>query len=116
MRSKVTVMINDSPYTLVAEEDEAYVKKLAENVDYKIHEILAASPNTSALMATVLTSINFCDEYQKAQENCDNLRVQLKDYLEELTRVKLDLDDSRRENSKLVSEIQALRVQLGGKG
>ena len=46
------------------------------------------------------SSVNITDEYYKALETADNLRAQLKDYLEDSGRMKAELSELKRELMK----------------
>ena len=52
-------------------------------------------------MAAVLAALDYCDEAVKATESADNLRSQIKDYLEDSSQARMEADEARRENEKL---------------
>ena len=99
MKKKVTVTIAGGEYRLIGGEDEEYTRRIAAHVDTKINEVLNSS-NISMIEAAVLAGINITDEYYKALETADNLRSQLKDYLEDSGRMKAELADLKRELAK----------------
>ena len=49
----------------------------------------------------VLAAVNIADQYFKEVEAAENLRRQLKEYLEEATKMKLELSEAKREIFKL---------------
>ena len=100
MKNKVTVTIAGQDYTLVATEDAAYMEKVAQHVDNKLREVTDSS-NVSTMEAAVLTALNITDEYFKEMEASENLRVQLKEYLDEATSLKMELSEAKREIFKL---------------
>ncbi len=100
MKKRITVTIGGNEYHLVSAEDEEYTRKVAAHVDAKVSEILQAG-NTSIVEAAVLASINLADEYYIVLDTAENLRAQLKDYLEESGRMKIELSELRRENDRL---------------
>ena len=55
----------------------------------------------SAVNAAILAALNIADEYYKEQEASENLRRQLKESLEEGTRLKMELSEAKREIFKL---------------
>ena len=63
-------------------------------------------------MAAVLAALDYCDEAVKATESADNLRSQIKDYLEDSSQARMEADEARRENEKLKKEVQTLRSRL----
>lgn len=103
MSEKHSITIAGAEYTLRANEDEAYIQKIAEHLDRKIREILA-SGNISLVEAAILAGMNVGDEYYKVLGTADELRGQLKGYLEELTRMKAEING-------LQQEIERLRTQ-----
>ena len=100
MKNKLTVTIAGQSYTLVAAEDAAYMEKVASHVDAKIQEVLETS-KVSLMDGAMLGALNIADEYFKEVEASENLRRQLKEYLEEATKLKMELSEAKREIFKL---------------
>lgn len=96
MQNKVTVTIDDQEYNLVASEDAAYMKKVAEHVDAKIKEVRQGG-KVSGTDAAVLAALNMADEYFKSLDAAENLRTQIKDCLEESKKLNLELSEAKRE-------------------
>ena len=103
MKNKITVSIADQEYTLVATEDEGYMQKVAQHVDAKVREVLDGA-KVSLVDGAVLAALNIADEYFKEVEASENLRRQLKEYLEEATKMKLELSEAKREIFKLQNQ------------
>ena len=95
MQNKVTVTIDGQEYNLVASEDAAYMKKVADRVDQKIREVKEGGKVSSA-DAAVLAALNVADEYFKSLDAAEALRAQIKEYLEESAALKLDKEQTRR--------------------
>ena len=100
MQNRVTINIRGQQYTLLANEDEAYVKQCAAYVDKKLGETLSGSKLALADCA-VLTALNIADEKFKEQEASENLRRQIKELLEEASQLKLELSECKRQIFKL---------------
>ena len=96
MQNKLTVTIAGQEYNLIAGEDACYMKKVAAHVDEKVSEVKGAA-GISQADAAVLAALNIADEYFKEQESAENLRAQLKEYLEEATDLKLQLAEAKRQ-------------------
>jgi cell division protein ZapA len=109
MKNRYTVSIAGSDYTVMASESEEYVKRVAEYVDQKMQEVLKAG-NISVMMASVLTSVNICDECFKAKQNSENMRSQLKAYVADASRAKVELNEAHREIERLKTELARLRT------
>ena len=103
MKNRVTVTIAGQEYTLVATEDKGYVEKVAGHVDAKVQEVLDGA-KVSLVDAAVLGAVNIADEYFKEVEASENLRRQLKEYLEEATKIKLELSEAKREIFRLQNQ------------
>ena len=99
MKNKVVVTIADRDYTMVAVEDENYVRKCAAHVDQQLREI--ANSRISQAGAAVLAAMNIADQYFREQDAAENLRRQNKDNLEEVNQLKMELSEAKREIFKL---------------
>ena len=103
MDHRVTVTICGNEYTFLAEEDSAYVEKVAAYVDQRMTDILE-STKAGRTDAAVLTAANIADELFKAQEIAENLRSQLKEYLDEASKSKSEISELKREIFKLQNQ------------
>ena len=99
MRNKVLVTIAGREYTMVAVEDETYVRKCADLVDQQLKQI--SSGSLSQADAAVLAAMNLADQFLKEQQASDDLRRQVKENLEDANRLKLELSEAKREIFKL---------------
>ena len=100
MANKVTVTISGTEYTLVSEESPSYMQKVATLVDDKMTDIMATG-RVSRMDAAVLAAANLADELLKQQTAAENLRRQLKGYLDEAGKAKAELSECKRELLKL---------------
>ena len=99
MKNKVVVTIAGRDYTMVAVEDEAYVRRCAAHVDGQLRELEGG--RLSQADAAVLAAMNIADQYFKEQEASENLRRPVKAGLEEASRLKAELSEAKREIFKL---------------
>jgi len=104
MENRITVSICGTDYTLMAEESPSYMQKVAAIVDGKMGEMMA-SGRISRIDAAVLAAMNIADEMLKQQGGTENLRSQLKGYLDEANRAKTELSECKREIFKLQQEL-----------
>lgn len=100
MKNKIVVSIGGKNYTMVASEDESYVRKCAELVDRQLTEV-SAGGRLSQSDAAVLAAMNIADQLMKEQEAAENLRRQVKESLEEANSLKMELSEAKREIFKL---------------
>ncbi len=94
--NRVTVTIAERQFTLLTDGETADTQKVAEYVDGKLSELLGQG-KLSLIDACILTAMNITEDLFKEQEGSDNLRRQLKEYLEESTKLKLELSEAKRE-------------------
>lgn len=96
MANRVTMGICGQDYTLVADESASYMEKVGAMVDTKMCELMDTA-HVSRSDAAVLAAINLADELLKNQEAGENLRRQLKTYLDEATAAKNEVSDLKRQ-------------------
>ena len=100
MANRITVTICGEDYTFMAEESLSYMQKVAALVDAKMSEIMGSS-RVSRMDAAVLAAANMADEMLKQQVSTENLRRQLKGYLDDANKAKNELSECKRELFKL---------------
>ena len=104
MENRITVSICGTDYTFTAEESPSYMQKVAALVDARMSEILE-SGRINRVDAAVLAAANIADELLKEQASAENVRNQLKDYLDEANKAKAEASDLRREIFKLQQKL-----------
>lgn len=97
---RITVTISDMEFTLLSEESRDYVEKVAKLVDEKMLAV-GGGEGMSTLNAAILAAVNLADEYYKSVDSAENLRVQLKEYFDETSKLKNELSELRREMAKI---------------
>ena len=103
MTNRVTVTIGNQNYTLVAPEDPQYVQQIATHVNQELAQVMKAG-HLSTSDAAILTALNIADKYFKERDAADNLRRQLKEYLDDASRLKTELSDAKREIFRLQNQ------------
>lgn len=99
-------------YVIVSDETEEYMRSIADEVGNEIDEILKTNVRVSVIMASVLTALKYCDESKKYMNDADNLRTQIKDYLEESVSARMQEDEARKEVLRLEKEVNTLKEKL----
>ena len=112
MANRVVVSISGEEYTFVAEESPAYMQKVGAYVSQKMDEVLS-SAKVGRSDAAILTAANITDELFKAQAASEQLRAQIKGYLDEASRAQSEASELKREVFRLQ---QKLEGRGGGKG
>ena len=103
--SKVRLNICGSSYVVNTSESEDYMKNLADRLNLDMNELMASSNS-------VMTALNYRDELEKASGSADNMRRQIKDYLEDAASAKMAAEEARRENASLKRRVDELERRL----
>ena len=105
MANRVVVPICGEDYTFVAEESAAYMQKVGAYVSDKMAEILDSS-KVGRTDAAVLTAANIADELFKAQAAAEQLRSQIKGYLDEAGKAQSEVSELKREVFRLQQKLE----------
>ena len=100
MANRVVISICGEEYTFVAEEAPSYMQKVGAYVNEKMDEILT-SAKVGRTDAAVLTAANIADELFKAQAAAEQLRAQIKGYLDEANKAQSEVSELKREIFRL---------------
>ncbi|MCI9331775.1 MAG: cell division protein ZapA [Oscillibacter sp.] len=96
MANRVVVTICGEEYTFVAEEAPSYMQKVGAYVGDKMEEVLN-STRVGKTDAAVLTAANIADELFKAQATAEQLRRQIKGYLDEAGKAQSQVSELKRQ-------------------
>ena len=107
MANRVVVSICGEEYTFVAEESPAYMQKVGAYVSQKMDEVLS-SAKVGRSDAAILTAANITDELFKAQAASEQLRSQIKGYLDEAGRAQSEASELKREVFRLQQRLDSL--------
>lgn len=110
--SKVRLNICGSSYVVNTSESVDYMKNLADRLNLDMNELMASSNSVSITTAAVMTALNYRDELEKASGSADNMRRQIKDYLEDAASAKMAAEEARRENASLKRRVDELERRL----
>lgn len=104
MANRVVVSICGEDYTFVAEESTSYMQKVGSYVGDKMTEILNGA-KVGRTDAAVLTAANIADELFKAQSAAEQLRSQIKGYLDEAGKAQAEVSELKREIFRLQQKL-----------
>ena len=104
MENRVVVTICGEDYTFVAEESTSYMQKVGAYVGDKMNDILN-SAKVGRTDAAVLTAANIADELFKAQAASEQLRSQIKGYLDEAGKAQAEVSELKREIFRLQQKL-----------
>lgn len=100
-KNTVKLVICGTDYYIGTDDNADYVEALGAGLEDRITKTLKSSNFISMTQATVLTALEYADEAKKAGDVADNLRSQLKDYLEDAAKAKSERDFYKREVERL---------------
>ena len=111
--SKVRLNICGSSYVIATTESEDYMQNLADRLNLDMNELMSSSNTVSITTAAVMTALSYRDELEKASGSADNMRRQIKNYLEDAASAKMAAEELRRENDVLRKQVDDLRRRRG---
>ena len=104
MANRVVVTICGEDYAFVAEESTSYMQKVGAYVGDKMNEILNTA-KVGRTDAAVLTAANIADELFKSQAAAEQLRSQIKGYLDEAGKAQAEVSELKREIFRLQQKL-----------
>ena len=115
-RNRIRLNICGAEFALTSDDSESYIHAIAEEVEAGITEMVEKNPHISITTAGIISALNYCDAQHKAEDAADNLRSQIKDYLEDAASAKMAAEEARRENVSLKRRIDELERRLRCRG
>ncbi len=110
--NKIKVTICGREYSLKSEEQPAYYIALAKKVEDTINQMLAQSSGLNIQSAAVLAALAAFDDAHKADESIDNIRTQVKEYVNDAGKARAERDEAYKEVEKLKLKISELENEL----
>ncbi len=110
--SKVRLEICGSSYVVNTTESAEYMQNLADRLNLDMNELMSSSKTVSITTAAVMTALSYRDELEKASGSADNMRRQIKNYLEDAATSKMAAEELRRENASLLRRIDELKRRM----
>ena len=107
MANRVVISICGEEYTFIADESAAYMQQVGSYVSEKMEEVLN-SAKVGRTDAAILTAANIADELFKAQTASEQLRSQIKGYLDEAGRAQSEASELKREVFRLQQRLDSL--------
>ena len=106
MANRVVITICGDEYTFIAEESATYMQRVGAYVGDKMQEVLDTA-KVGRTDAAVLTAANIADELFKAQAASEQLRGQIKGYLDEAGKAQAEVSELKREVFRLQQKLDA---------
>jgi cell division protein ZapA (FtsZ GTPase activity inhibitor) len=109
-KTRLTLSICGIDYAICSDESEEYMRKIAQKVNDDVLRIINSNSRISVSMATTLVALEYCDAAKKATVGTDNLRVQIKNYLEDISEARLQIENQKTQIEALRLEMKALKM------
>ena len=106
MANRVTINICGEEYTFIADESATYMQKVGTYVSEKLEEVLNTA-KVGRTDAAILTAANIADELFKSQTASEQLRSQIKGYLDEASRAQSEVSELKREIFRLQQRLDS---------
>ena len=106
MANRVVISICGEEYTLVADETPSYMQKVGSYVSGKMTDVMNAA-KVGRTDAAVLTAVNLTDELFKSQAAAEQLRGQIKGYLDEASKAQSEVSELKREVFRLQQRLDS---------
>ena len=106
MANRVVISICGEEYTLVADETPSYMQKVGGYVSDKMTDVMNAA-KVGRTDAAVLTAVNLTDELFKSQAAAEQLRSQIKGYLDEASKAQAEVSELKREVFRLQQRLDS---------
>lgn len=111
--NKVKLSIAGTNYVVNTTDSEEHVLELAKKIDEDMKDILEKTPSASVTAAAVLCALTYLDKLSKSDSAADNMRVQVKQYLEDANNAREEAENVKIELEKLKVDLQYLKSQRG---
>lgn len=102
--NKVRTTVCGKDFVLQTDETEEYIARLGRKVESEIDKLMKVSSTFTQQNAAILTALIALDEAQKANDSIDNIRTQIKGYVD-------DAGAARSEKEELAKKVKALEAE-----
>lgn len=106
--NKVKVTICGKEYKLQTDESPEYIIGLAARLDKDIKDLIKLKPNFGVQNAAVFAALTSLDEAKKANDSIDNIRGQIKAYVDDAAKARVASTKAMVELREAKSRIQEL--------
>lgn len=113
-RQKVDVLLDGVIYTIVSDNEESYMQKVAFYLNQKLNETrkLDSARNLDLRAVALLTSLNISDDYCKLLDKSNEQSIEIKKLQSEADIYRKEYEHSNKENELLKAEIENLKMQI----
>ncbi len=112
MEQKVKVSVAGVDLILDTNEEPQYIQQIADEVNSRIRELTKGSTYISTTMASVITALEYCDNQKKNFREISEVQSKVKELEDEISSLRLEADEARREIDRINTENQTLRAKI----
>lgn len=102
--AQIKFTVGGIQYCINSNEDEAYIKGIASELEQQMDSIAKKSPFLSTTMVAVVAALDAYDHAKKANHEIERLKLELKSAMEESAISRLEASRLERELKKYVGE------------
>lgn len=110
--NRIKVTICGKEYSLKTAENASYVLNLAAELENKINNMVNSGNGVSIQTAAILIALSAMDDAHKANQSVDNIRTQIKQYVDEAAKAMLERDEALKDKESLKSKLSGLENDL----
>lgn len=112
MAETVKVTIAGIEYAIKTDEAPEFTKEIAAEIDSKINEIKRANPTISTMQIAILVAMQYCFDCKDAQKKTEEIRGEIKSYLEDAANAQSERDFYKREIERMKDEAKSRTNQI----
>ena len=112
MKNVVKVQLAGRSYNLTSTETPDYTIRLSRELNKRLDMIMSQSESLSSLDAALLCAMDCLDELTKATRNVENIRSQIKDYVDDAAQARLAAEEANKELRVLRAKTEELQSEL----
>ncbi len=111
-KKKYVITVAGHTFNIISDESEKHILSIAEKVDLKIQSLSRENSKIGREAGAILAALDFCDDEAKSQQAINQLKDQIKDYLQDSKDLQKQLKDANAKIKKLESEINKLNKKI----
>lgn len=111
-KNKVKLNIGGAEYSIITDDDPKYAAALGKELDLALNHLMKENPRLSNTQAAVMLALSYADELHKTGSSAENLRGQIKDYLEDAASAKSKADLAKRDADKAKRALEDAKLEI----
>ncbi len=112
MAETLKVKIAGIEYAIKTDESPEFTKEIAAEIDSRIKEIKKANPTSSTMQIAILVAMQYCFESKDALKKTEEIRGEIKSYLEDAANAQSERDFYKREIERMKDEAKSRTNQI----